>query len=321
MKPRVSVIITTCGRPHLVGRAVRSALGQALRDIEVVVVVDGPDHAVAEALDGIRDPRVRVHTRARQGGQAAAINTGAALATGEWAALLDDDDMWLPGKLELQLRAAESSRCPNPIIGCRFIARAETGDTIWPSRSPAPGEPVSEYLFCRRRFAFGEGALPTSMLFARTELLKNLPMAEDLPRHCDLDWIVKAGALHGAAIELPPGTAPMALWEMQSGRDRLSNQHDWRYSYNWIKRVRNQVTSRAYAGFLLTWASFSARLQKDAAAFGFLLRESLRHGRPSPLEVMVHFGIWGLPLGLRLRLSRITAGEWARRNAPGNDFA
>ena len=58
--PDVTVVIPTRGRPALVTRAVHSALAQTLHDIEVVVVVDGPDGSTVAALAGIADPRLRV---------------------------------------------------------------------------------------------------------------------------------------------------------------------------------------------------------------------------------------------------------------------
>ena len=58
----VSAVIPTRGRPQLLERAVRSALAQTLREIEVVVVVDGRDSATRDTLDQItfEDNRVRV---------------------------------------------------------------------------------------------------------------------------------------------------------------------------------------------------------------------------------------------------------------------
>ena len=94
---------------------------------------------------------------------------------------------------------------------------------------------------------------------------------------------------------------------MQSDRSRTSNEHDWRYSYEWIERRRDAVTPRAYAGFLLTWASFSARHQRDAAAFPFLLREALRRGSPSATDLAVYFAVWAVPARARARLSRTLA--------------
>src|SRR5258708_12428390 len=58
--PEISVVIPTVGRPALVVRAVASVLAQTLADLEVIVVIDGPDPATQLALAGIADPRLRV---------------------------------------------------------------------------------------------------------------------------------------------------------------------------------------------------------------------------------------------------------------------
>src|SRR5262249_47447444 len=121
MTPRISVIVTTCRRPVLLVRAVRSALSQTQSEIEVIVVVDGPHAETEAALAPIEDERLRICVRSENGGQPAAINTGVAIARGEWIALLDDDDHWFPSKLERQLRAAEASAYRHPIVSCRFI--------------------------------------------------------------------------------------------------------------------------------------------------------------------------------------------------------
>ena len=58
--PLVSAVIPTRNRPDLVCRAVRSALGQTYSSLEVVVVVDGPDPATVEALQALKEPRLRI---------------------------------------------------------------------------------------------------------------------------------------------------------------------------------------------------------------------------------------------------------------------
>ena len=308
MNPCVSVIVTTCGRPQLVVNAVRSALGQTLAGIEVVVVMDGPDPATEHALLAIDDARLRIHVRATRGGQAAAINAGLALARGEWTALLDDDDEWLPEKLEAQLRAAEACAAPNPVVACHFLARSENHDVVWPRRSPDTGEPVCEYLFCRRSLAFGDGIIPTSMIFARTELFRALPLDGRLRRHCDLDWLTRADRREDVNI-LIAGNRPLAIWHMQQDRSRMSNNHDWRDSLAWLEGARDRVSARAYAGFLLTWISFSARRERELGAFAFLVLKAFARGRPSAMELAVHTAIWAIPDALRQRLSRaVTTG-------------
>src|ERR1700761_5560426 len=121
--PLVTAVIPTRNRPELVLRAVRSALGQTYSNLEVVVVVDGPDPATVAALEELRDPRVRTIALSRNVGGSEARNVGAREARGEWIALLDDDDEWLPEKLEKQMALAEASLFAHPVITSRLCAR------------------------------------------------------------------------------------------------------------------------------------------------------------------------------------------------------
>ena len=310
--PIVSVIITTHARPHLVCRAVLSALAQSLQDIEVIVVLDGPDPATLTSLQSIKDERLRICVRDARGGQAAAINSGVQLAQGAWTALLDDDDEWLPGKLMTQLRIAESSAFVSPVVGCHFLARSDNIDELWPTRTPQREECVCDYLFCRSQLAFGEGILPTSMLFAATELFRLVPLDEKLPNHCDLDWLLRVDQRPEVGLEMPASRVPLAIWHLE-GSDRVSKTGDWRFSRQWILQSRQLVSRRAYSGFLLTWASFSARSQGDWGAVLPLLQEAFRYGRPGIMQLAVYAAVWCLPPGLRARWSRSMA---ARAGAP-----
>src|SRR5579871_5746785 len=105
MNPEVSVVIPTRNRPEAVVRAVESALAQTVRDLEVTVVIDGPNEATALALARLqeRDTRLHVIELERNVGACAARNRGIEASKGRWIALLDDDDEWLQNKLEKQL--------------------------------------------------------------------------------------------------------------------------------------------------------------------------------------------------------------------------
>ncbi|HLF32345.1 MAG TPA: glycosyltransferase family 2 protein [Xanthomonadales bacterium] len=302
MMPRVSVIITTHARPQQVCQAVKSALAQTLQDIEVIVVLDGPDPMTLANLESITDPRLRIHVRGDRGGQGAAINSGIELVSGTWTALMDDDDVWMPEKLETQLRIAESSTSASPVVGCHFLARSDAGDLLWPLRSPRPDERICDYLFCRNRLNFGEGILPTSVLFAPTELFRLVSMDETLHKYADIDWLIRADQRPEVQLMMPALRKPLAIWQQQ-GMDRMSKQHDWRQSCQWISGHRKTVTARAYAGFLLTWVSFNARSQGDLSAIPFLLKEAFQHGRPSLVELAVYAAVWCLPLHTRQRWS------------------
>lgn len=102
--PRISIVIPTFNRAHLVSRAIESALAQtAIDQCEILVVDDGGADTTAQVVTAYGE-RVRLIRRAN-GGLAAARNSGIAAAQGEFIALLDDDDAWRRGKLAAQLAA------------------------------------------------------------------------------------------------------------------------------------------------------------------------------------------------------------------------
>jgi len=102
--PTVSVLIPTFERVDFLGRAIDSALRQTFDDLEVIVVDDGPSEAIASFVRSHPDKRVRLVRHEHNRGVAAARNTGIAAAAGSFIGFLDDDDIWLPTKLERQLR-------------------------------------------------------------------------------------------------------------------------------------------------------------------------------------------------------------------------
>lgn len=120
----VSVVIPTCKRDvQTVRRAVESARAQTYGAIELIVVDDSPDSfpgrdAIGDMLRSLNDHRVRYIRHEFNQGACAARNTGIAHAQGEFIAFLDDDDEWLPEKLEKQLQLMEARGDSCALIGC-----------------------------------------------------------------------------------------------------------------------------------------------------------------------------------------------------------
>ncbi len=99
----ISVVIPTHNRAELLPRALDSVLAQSLPALEIILVDDGSDDNTAEL---VRDRYPGVHYLQQENrGVSAARNLGIGLARGEWIALLDSDDAWLPGKLAAQQQA------------------------------------------------------------------------------------------------------------------------------------------------------------------------------------------------------------------------
>ncbi len=290
MKFLVSVVIPTCNRPLLVKRAVQSALAQTLKEIEVIVIIDGPDEASRVGLAEIEDSRLRVIELPVSGGASDARNVGVSNAQGKWIAFLDDDDEWLPKKLELQIEAADCSQYTFPIIACCLIARTPKGEFIWPKKLLTPSEQLSEYLLARNTLFQGEGLIQTSMIFTKKDLLQKVPFKSGLQRHQEWDWLLRVSRLEGVGIEFVP--EPLAIWYAEEERKSISGKNNWRYSLAWIQENRHLVTPRAYAAFVMTVVSMLAARERDWKAFWLLLQEAMQFGKPKPIDFLLYTGMW-----------------------------
>ena len=134
--PRVSVIVPTHNRPQMLKEAVESALAQTFQDFEIIIVLNG---ASAEAVEMARrlaaSPKVRA-VEMEDSTLAASRNFGQRFVESEWTAFLDDDDIWEPEKLELQLAAAEHTGAD--VVTCNYGAFNRDGIVSGAGLRPRP---------------------------------------------------------------------------------------------------------------------------------------------------------------------------------------
>jgi glycosyltransferase involved in cell wall biosynthesis len=97
----VSVIIPTHNRATIIGAAIESVLAQSYRDVEIVIVDDGSTDDTRAVVERYGWPVRYVHQP--NGGVSSARNFGFLHARGEFVALLDSDDAFLPWKIEAQV--------------------------------------------------------------------------------------------------------------------------------------------------------------------------------------------------------------------------
>ncbi len=140
--PKVSVIIPTYSRPQFLSRAVESAR-MAGTNVEVIVVDDASTDDTAKvcrALEGIKHVRLE-HNQ----GVAGSRNIGILASSADYIAFLDDDDLRLPGSLDLQVEALVNNRSAGFVCGAMLLADQEGrltgevsvpnhqgGDVFWP---------------------------------------------------------------------------------------------------------------------------------------------------------------------------------------------
>lgn len=104
--PRVSVVMPAYNACRTIHAAIESVLAQNFPDLELIVCDDASADGTAELLAGYRDPRLRVVRNPANLGEGGARDRAIAEARGEWIAVIDADDAWLPRRLTVLLAAA-----------------------------------------------------------------------------------------------------------------------------------------------------------------------------------------------------------------------
>ena len=286
-QPLVSAVIPTRNRPDLVCRAVRSALQQTYRNIEVVVVIDGPDPATVAALKRVDDSRIRIVALDENVGGAEARNIGVRTARGEFIALLDDDDEWLPEKTAKQIEFSRAHT--SALIVCQYFARVSEGREIcFPLRFPERGQAISEYMFD------AYSGFQTSTFFCKRSKLLEIPFTPGLAGCQDLDWFLRAMTIRNADLRVVP--EPLAIFNIPENRPSISRKLSWKFRLQWGRSSRSLMTKRGYSDFILR-VCLERMLTESYTIRDFLTlcREYFIAGKPSTMGVLHFFGSVLLP--------------------------
>lgn len=110
----VSIITPTYNSERYIASAIRSVLNQTYTEWEMIIVDDGSTDRTLDIIQSfaIRDPRIRLIILPSNGGVSNARNTAIKHSRGRYVAFLDSDDIWLPNKLERQIRFMREKNVP-----------------------------------------------------------------------------------------------------------------------------------------------------------------------------------------------------------------
>jgi glycosyltransferase involved in cell wall biosynthesis len=295
----VSVVIPTLDRPELLSRALNSVFNQTHQRIEAIVVIDRPNDDTNAMLQAVEDPRLRV-----------VINP---------LPFLDDDDEWLPAKIEKQL--ALGSGRGDVLVSCLSRVVTPNSSRVMPEVIYDNSIPLDKYLFERASPFAGVGFIQTSSFLMPRSVLEKIPFRVDA-LHDDWDFILRLSKQLGIKIETVPEV--LAVLYFDEPRPSLTARGKWRDSLAWIDMMRPMISPRAYACFCLSTVGSRAVRERARQAFVLLLYRAFRYGSPSLWSVGTYFGIWLLPRDTYWRL-RDLAKSWAagpgRRGARGDPRA
>lgn len=141
MELLVSAIITTHNRKELLKRAIESVFAQSYSPIELIVVDDHSEDGTSEVC---QDPRIRyiyIPKEESRGGNYAR-NLGVKAAKGEYCAFLDDDDYWLPTKIEKQVELLNMKQCS--LVYCLRVYQIVSGGQVIRTRNEDRSKPSGD---------------------------------------------------------------------------------------------------------------------------------------------------------------------------------
>lgn len=101
--PKISVVVTTYNRPNLVKETIDAILNQTFQDFELIVVDNYSNYDFFALMESFGDSRISAFQNQNEGVIAVNRNVGISYSQGEYLAFCDDDDIWLPNKLEVQM--------------------------------------------------------------------------------------------------------------------------------------------------------------------------------------------------------------------------
>jgi glycosyltransferase involved in cell wall biosynthesis len=121
LMPAVSVIIPTYNRADFLRLAITSVLNQTFQDFEIIVVDDASEDHTHEVVHNFRDKRIKYIRHEVNKRVAAARNTGVLNSSGDYVAFVDDDDEWLPKKLQMQVALLEDDTSTVGVVYTGYV--------------------------------------------------------------------------------------------------------------------------------------------------------------------------------------------------------
>jgi len=168
----ISVIIPTYNRSEFLNNAIQSVLAQTYKDFELLVIDDCSTDITPKLVGDIDDKRIKYIRNDTNKGVSASRNIGIKNSSGEYIAFLDDDDEWLPQKLEKQM---DIFSLGSPNLGCVYtlglFISATSGKIVKNNPLPHRGRILSDLLY--------KNFIITSSVLFRRECFKKVGLFDE----------------------------------------------------------------------------------------------------------------------------------------------
>lgn len=192
--PKISVIVPAFNHEAYVVDALNSVLGQSLGDLELIVIDDASRDGTWDAIQSIRDPRLRALRHEHNRGAHATLNEGLGLTSGDFLAILNSDDAFHPERLERMVNALGNT----PRLAFSDVAFVDSHGQPAPDHERArdyaaactlcAAQPPASWLLTSNL------AITTSNFVFPRALLRQVGDFSDLRYTHDWEWALRASA-------------------------------------------------------------------------------------------------------------------------------
>jgi len=312
--PKVSVIIPCYNGARWLSEAIESVLAQTYTDYEIIVVDDGSTDNSADVVRSYPDNRLRYYYQENRG-LPAALNSGIELSRGNYIAFIDVDDLWLPDKLEKQLRVMENLPHGGLVYSSCYVID-EIGNVIGLHRAPLlRRDMVAKKLFIEGNFILK----PTVLVDVRW--LRKVGLFDEEMLYCeDHDMWIR---LAMSSCEILCIDEPLAMWR-GSGSGKSAQIADAEYGLRLTEKLCLLFPSLkpfAHKRQARVYTELGRRhlRRQDYAQGRAALKLAIRCD-PTQLRIYAYLGETFIPSkmdvwlrSLKLRLQRAVDGYRARR--------
>jgi len=287
----VSVIVPTRNRPALLALTLRSVLAQRGVEFEVIVVDEASTDDTPSVITSFGDARIRSIRHHRPQGVSAARNHGVAEARADWVAFLDDDDLWAPTKLALQLGALRASGATWAYVGHVNI---NVHHHVTGGSPPLPPGELIRQLPEHNVVPGGcSGVIVSKDTVRRAGLFDGefQPLADwdlwlrlaDIGVPACVSQPLVAYRLHGAQMSLDASRVETDFWRLYARNRQANPAILLRYLGWWALRVKNHRAAVRY--FVRAWLQRRPNYRASVLAgdLAVLGRDLLAHRLPISL--------------------------------------
>lgn len=255
--PKVSVVIPTHNRPEMLKKAIESVLAQTYQDFEIIVVDDGLEQRAESVTRAFNNSCVKYIQHNKERGGGVARNTGIKNSTSEFIAFLDDDDEWLPEKLEFQMDRFNKT---SQEIGFCFSAVTNMYDDHRENTSVPDG--IADY----HELALGnfKGFLTVTLIIKKCVFDDIGLFDEALPSHQEVDLVIRISKKYkGLAINIP-----LVLVNMRSNHERIGSSLQRRIHGREVVLKKHMLDFRRYPDILAHHSFWLGIMYRDNGSMG-----------------------------------------------------